>query len=627
MNNFNPAKSQLLSIAAAVTLICLCPIYLGFCFAARGLVTSDTCWLLALGRIVWETHQIPHSDPLSFTLPLAAACGMPLPFVPHQWLFELLLYAVYLLGKLSALISFCSAAMAFAFVAVPLIICARVNAPKCVSCGMVVLLALSAAMRTSVRPEVCTYAFMAIWLGLLQSMRLSAAGRRVARAGADTRTDIDASAFARTDCNGTVFADSKTHTTDSNAQSDSDLASGTDTACGANASDSTKASDSTNTSNSTNTDSHSATAVSSIDWRMVVSCSLLQLVWCNCHSGFVLGLAVLVVYALSFIIQDLITNAVGEKRIVVSSASKTALLALVMSATVTLLNPVGIRLWTFMPTLLFSQIGQGITEMRHVEVSDLARIVIYPYFALLILALISVVYNFRSGKQRILSWKSPLRLASILLIICAAFESLNCMRLIPVMALLIVCETASVLGRGFAPLFSEMPGLMLFPLEIERQLSSSAKKTLFIAWLILPSISAALSSLIFADRFTPLSLPQPSELFSPPKKAFDFLMNHKPKGPLFNEAKIGSMIAWYLPNTKVFLDTRFDQYGTLLLADYNQILYARENCRQLLDTYGIDWVFVTKSAPIASILAHSGGWETSYSDDDAIIFARSKGTE
>ncbi|MFM9625818.1 hypothetical protein ACKI14_49345, partial [Streptomyces turgidiscabies] len=71
---------------------------------------------------MYQTHHVPQSDPLSFTLPLAAAVGMPLPFILHQWLFEVLLYGLFLLGKLHALIVFCAAALAISFVSLPLVI-------------------------------------------------------------------------------------------------------------------------------------------------------------------------------------------------------------------------------------------------------------------------------------------------------------------------------------------------------------------------------------------------------------------------------------------------------------------------------------------------------------------------
>ncbi|MFX5562736.1 hypothetical protein ABTD73_19995, partial [Acinetobacter baumannii] len=86
-------------------------------------------------------------------------------------------------------------------------------------------------------------------------------------------------------------------------------------------------------------------------------------------------------------------------------------------------------------------------EMKHLEVADFGRIVLYPFFALLVMAFVAIAKSVRrqmagdtvgSTDGVSLTWKSPLQIASIILICAASFEALNCMRLIPVMALLLL---------------------------------------------------------------------------------------------------------------------------------------------------------------------------------------------
>jgi len=543
---------------AWLLLLLFCAGYLGFCFALRGLVTSDTCWLLALGRLMYQTHYVPQSDPLSFTLPLAAAVGMPLPFILHQWLFEVLLYGLFLVGKLHALIAVCSAALAMAFVSVPLVICARANAPKCFVYAILPLAAFSGAIRATVRPEVCTCLFLALLLLTLQTMRIDAQKERTKPASAGR-----------------------------------------------------------------------------LRWELIIAAAAIEIIWCNCHSGFVLGLGIMLVYALSFLTQDVIDKkAIGP-------ATKTGLLALVTATLVTLVNPAGVGLWMFMPYLLFSSIGQGITEMKHLEAADFGRVVLYPFFALLVLAFVAIAKSVRRQRAHdvgstdgvALSWKSPLPMASIILICAASFEALNCMRLIPVMALLLLSESTALVGNtdstkgpevaaGETTAAEDDNGGDFLLVGLFRGWSETARRNLWLATIALPPVVATLSALLFAGKVSSLSLPQPSEFFNPPVRAIEFLRQHPPQGPVFNEAKIGSMITWYLPERKVFLDTRFDEYGPMLLADYNRILYAQDNCLPTLDQYGIDWVFVTPQAPIAVTLEHVGGWQRVYSDNDAVIFVR-----
>jgi len=65
---------------------------------ASRLTDPDLWWHLRIGQIIWNTHSVPLRDTLSFT-----AYGHAL--VPHEWLGELGIYAVYRLGGYSALMA------------------------------------------------------------------------------------------------------------------------------------------------------------------------------------------------------------------------------------------------------------------------------------------------------------------------------------------------------------------------------------------------------------------------------------------------------------------------------------------------------------------------------------------
>ncbi len=515
-----------------------CAVYLGFCFAVGGLTSSDTCWLLALGRKVWTTQAIPQSDPLSFTLPLAAAFGLPSQFMPRQWLFEVTLFGLYLLGNLYALIAAGAACTAFAFIVVPIELCTRANTSRLFSYALVVLAVLTAALRTVVRPEFITFAFLAAWLLMLQTLRQRLTGD----------------------------------------------------------------------------DSCNSSARFGVDPKMVASMVALQIIWCNAHSGFVLALAILAIYTISFVVRDL--SCQGKK---LTGATKTALAALLASSLATVVNPVGFRLWQFLPTLFFSPMNKTIVEMRHIEFTDLSQTHFYPFFLLVAIALVTGIRSVRKLGHELL--RSPVQFFSLLLMIAASIEALNCLRLMPVMAIVLIAETVYLAGQK-APEHAATPlsqSRLLPSLNLSRKLDQ-------IWWHIMPPLTAGIAAIAFANRLTPLVMPQASDAWKPPMRAINFLMDahNQPSGPIFNEAKIGALLTWYAPRIKVFFDTRFDQYGELLLTDYDNILYARANCLDLLQTYGIDWVFVPRSAGIADKLSREASWKPIYIDDEAIIFVRLK---
>src|SRR5436309_3245161 len=72
-------------------------------FSLRRLDDFETWWHLASGRWIAWHHAIPHTDVLSFTEPHNE-------WVNLQWLYDLLLYAVWSIGGASSLVLLSTAA-------------------------------------------------------------------------------------------------------------------------------------------------------------------------------------------------------------------------------------------------------------------------------------------------------------------------------------------------------------------------------------------------------------------------------------------------------------------------------------------------------------------------------------
>ncbi|MEW5719546.1 MAG: hypothetical protein AB1817_13015, partial [Chloroflexota bacterium] len=82
-----------------------------FVMAAREIADPDFWWHLRTGQFIVETRAIPHADIFSFT-------NAGRPWVTHEWLSEVLIFALYALGSFPALILAFAAiiALTFAFV-------------------------------------------------------------------------------------------------------------------------------------------------------------------------------------------------------------------------------------------------------------------------------------------------------------------------------------------------------------------------------------------------------------------------------------------------------------------------------------------------------------------------------
>jgi hypothetical protein len=134
-------------------------LFLGlFLMTLRPIADPDFWWHLKTGEIIVETHAIPHSDPYSFTYE-----GKP--WIAHEWLSELIFYALYRLGGFSLLIA------TFSFLITGTFMLAYLRSPKesrPYVAGFTLLLGTIASAPTwGVRPQMITLCISSLFLYLL----------------------------------------------------------------------------------------------------------------------------------------------------------------------------------------------------------------------------------------------------------------------------------------------------------------------------------------------------------------------------------------------------------------------------------------------------------------------------
>ena len=152
---------------AAVRLFVFPVFLLGFWVGGAGLHDPDTCWLAALGRIIFETGKLPATDPFSYTF----ALGASKPFIMYQWLTELIFYTCIHFGGLILLLTLAATTLYVAFVCLPLISFDKLNLPRLRSFGLILLAMTAASFHFLVRPEIFSYLMLSIWLSVMALMR------------------------------------------------------------------------------------------------------------------------------------------------------------------------------------------------------------------------------------------------------------------------------------------------------------------------------------------------------------------------------------------------------------------------------------------------------------------------
>lgn len=108
-----------------------------------------------------------------------------------------------------------------------------------------------------------------------------------------------------------------------------------------------------------------------------------------------------------------------------------------------------------------------------------------------------------------------------------------------------------------------------------------------------------------------------------PVQAVDWLKENPIEGNMFNEFNWGGYLLYRLwPRNLVFVDSQSDFYGEPLMRDYETMMYAKNNWRDLLNQYQITWAIIPSNAPLANQLEQEIGWTVLYEDPVAVIIQR-----
>ena len=109
-----------------------------------------------------------------------------------------------------------------------------------------------------------------------------------------------------------------------------------------------------------------------------------------------------------------------------------------------------------------------------------------------------------------------------------------------------------------------------------------------------------------------------------PVKAVQYLQQHPPARPMFNNYEYGGYLIYALDDqNKVFIDGRTDMYEhSGVFSDYLRIGRATPDALLLLQKYNVQSCLIGREEALATILAASSQWQRAYSDDLCVLFVR-----
>ena len=319
--------------------------------------------------------------------------------------------------------------------------------------------------------------------------------------------------------------------------------------------------------------------------RWFFSLPFLFLLWINCHSSFILGLILAVIYLFasffSFRMGSLVSEAWPQHR------RRTFLLALGLSVAALFLNPAGIRQIRYpfdnmlgMPLMLAS-----VAEWAPLKMSDSRGLAL-----LAVLILIFLLPALR---------RAELHFDELLLLAAGTWLAVNHMRMLPVFGIL----AAPILSRQLANSWENYEAAKdrIAPNAVVIALC------LLVLWIAFPG-AANLEKQVEAQS---------------PVKAVEFLRSSHLAGPMLNDYDFGGYLIWAAPEYPVFIDSRADVYEwSGMLGEFGNWATLRTDPRVLLEKYKIGFCILGRQSPMAYVLPLMPGWKLVYSDPIAVIFAR-----
>jgi hypothetical protein len=320
---------------------------------------------------------------------------------------------------------------------------------------------------------------------------------------------------------------------------------------------------------------------------------MLMLVWVNVHAGWVLGLAVMAIFAVEPALKK------DRRALCWLGAVLPGCLA------ATLLTPYGYRL----PMHVFQYLSDSFL-MNSIDEFQSPNFhqPVYLYFAAFV----------PLGLVGALAARERLTLTHSLLWLCSLYAGLYAARNIPLAVVLM----SMVLGPPLASVLAQIR-----PLRVVQEISNSMAmldcRLRGHALAIALTASCGLLVLHGGRLFSRPLMHHHFDQRTYPVSAAGFIAQKGIHDHLFTSDSWGAYLIYRLyPATKVYFDDRHDFYGTAFVKEYGTAVSGARLWQQPLARHKVQWVLMPVDAALSSLLRNDSNWRPVYDDGVAILFTR-----
>lgn len=316
-----------------------------------------------------------------------------------------------------------------------------------------------------------------------------------------------------------------------------------------------------------------------------------MLIWANLHGGFLAGLGIVGIFA------------VGE--FINKRSPLKYLLILALSGLATLINPYGLKYWSF----IISAVTMNRPFVNEwAPLNFFASVTQVPGFKIFaILTLLSLIYMFVKRFKEI-NW------ADILILAVTFYMSVKHIRHVIFFSIAaasyiyywlypaINWYTFNIIGKVYA----------LFP-DLLRKVGKVYRETVVYTLILLVGFMLIVS--------LPRKIEVNDGMF--PTRAVKFIQDNKLSGNLLVLFNWGSYALWKLyPQCKIAVDGRYEEvYSESFIGDVARFHYVGVNWEGLLTKYHADLMLIpTDYEDLCDHLKRLPGWKIAYQDKLAIVF-------
>jgi hypothetical protein len=327
----------------------------------------------------------------------------------------------------------------------------------------------------------------------------------------------------------------------------------------------------------------------------------MMVLWANLHGGFFIGIVVLGVYAGVTGILDIWAGRGVTRGLRLGLLTLACLL-------VTLVNPYGIGEWRIVAHTLGNPYTMGAGAEFQSFFHVLARTYRHPALLFPFIAALAVMAGLPVCFALAPSRDDLPELAIAALMVCLALYSVRNM------AFAMIACTAPIAfhlnlalrraGHAAAPVAGAAADSPLPRASFTVQVAAIAA-----------AIVICLGNGIFSGRLPNFA--------GYPVGAVRFMAARGLGGNVLDEFIWGDYLIWHAPNSKVFIDGRFEMvYPLEVQRDYLDFLRGGAGAARVLAAYPHDLVMVETDAPPYRFMLRQAGWRLIYRDPVAALFAR-----